>query len=180
MNTSQRFAFRGPAAIVMFAVSSWFISPVAAEEGQGPELRAPVVERPAVDASFDPASFELPSPVPRPEERDAAFAAGIDEVRRSGILEAALRVGDKAVDFELPEAGGRNLRLSELWAVGPVVLVYYRGGWCPFCSRHLQSTAEGALGYSRAGCTARGSESGNTAARSDNRNRQQADLSRAE
>lgn len=35
---------------------------------------------------------------------------------------AALQVGDKAPDFKLPAAGGRQVALSELTAKGPVVL----------------------------------------------------------
>lgn len=69
--------------------------------------------------------------------RQEAFEAGIDEVRQSGILKRARGVGDRAVDFDLPLANGSQLRLNELLSVGPVVLVFYRGGWCPYCNRHL-------------------------------------------
>jgi peroxiredoxin len=92
---------------------------------------------PFVDDGVQPAGFAAAA-APNSAEVRAAFAASIDEVRRSGVLQTALGVGDRAVDFELPHANGTNLRLSELLAVGPVVLVYYRGNWCPFCNRHLQ------------------------------------------
>lgn len=48
-----------------------------------------------------------------------------------------LQVGQLAPDFTLPDAEGRPLRLSDQLARGPVILVFYRGAWCPFCNLHL-------------------------------------------
>jgi peroxiredoxin len=92
---------------------------------------------PFVDDDVQPAGFSTAIP-PKPHEVRAAFAASFAELRESGILDRALGVGDRAPDFELPSANGINIRLSELRAVAPVVLVYYRGNWCPFCTRQLQ------------------------------------------
>jgi peroxiredoxin len=55
----------------------------------------------------------------------------------------ALKVGDQAPDFELPNPDGLTTRLSALLEGGPVVLVFYRGAWCPYCNaqlRQMQST----------------------------------------
>jgi hypothetical protein len=41
----------------------------------------------------------------------------------------ALKVGDKAPDFSLPNGDGKPVSLSELTAKGPVVLIFYRGYW---------------------------------------------------
>ncbi len=49
----------------------------------------------------------------------------------------AVAVGDVLSDFTLPDATGRDVSLSELVAEGPVVLVFYRGGWCPYCNLAL-------------------------------------------
>ena len=49
----------------------------------------------------------------------------------------AVAVGDVLSDFTLPNATGRNVTLSELVADGPAVLVFYRGGWCPYCNLAL-------------------------------------------
>ena len=54
---------------------------------------------------------------------------GIREVAASGVMESALKKGDKAPDFELPDATGKIVRLSDLLKSGPVVLTWYRGGW---------------------------------------------------
>jgi len=53
-----------------------------------------------------------------------------------------VKPGDVLGDFSLPSATGREVSLSELIADGPAVLVFYRGGWCPYCNlalRHYQS-----------------------------------------
>jgi peroxiredoxin len=123
--------------VVVLVLSSWCAPTTLAADEEGPVLAPASTADSATDSSVGPASYERRPPQPSPADRNAAFAAGIDEVRRSGIFETAIGVGDRAADFELPEIGGRNLRLSELWAAGPVVLVYYRGGWCPFCNQYL-------------------------------------------
>jgi len=92
---------------------------------------------PFVDDEVQGAGFSAAAP-PSTHEVRIAFAASFAELRDSGILDRALGVGDRAPDFELPSANGINFRLSELRAVAPVVLVYYRGNWCPFCTRQLQ------------------------------------------
>lgn len=57
----------------------------------------------------------------------------------SGIAENSLKVGDKAPDFNLPGATGEEVRLGQLLAKGPVILNFYRGGWCPYCNLELNA-----------------------------------------
>ncbi len=49
-----------------------------------------------------------------------------------------LEVGERAPDFELVNALGHRVRLSEHLARGPVVLSFYRGAWCPYCNLQLR------------------------------------------
>jgi peroxiredoxin len=49
----------------------------------------------------------------------------------------ALDVGDRAPVFRLPDARGGEVALEALLADGPVVLVFYRGAWCPYCNLQL-------------------------------------------
>lgn len=65
----------------------------------------------------------------RTAEANATLAAGIDWVRRSGIENRARKVGERAPDFALVNATGRELRLGDLLGRGPVVLAFYRGAW---------------------------------------------------
>ena len=51
--------------------------------------------------------------------------------------ESAIQIGAKAPDFELPNADGDMRRLSDILDRGPVVLTFYRGGWCPYCNDQL-------------------------------------------
>lgn len=48
-----------------------------------------------------------------------------------------LKVGDKAPDFKLTAPDGAIFKLSESLEEGPLVLMFYRGQWCPVCNRHL-------------------------------------------
>jgi peroxiredoxin len=73
-----------------------------------------------------------------PPERIRAYEQGIEDVRKSGVLDKALKIGGRAPDFELPSASGKNVKLSELLARGPVVVTWYRGGWCPYCNIALR------------------------------------------
>jgi peroxiredoxin len=68
-----------------------------------------------------------------------ALQKSIDEVRDLGLVECALGVGDRAPDFTLPNAQGRQVTLAELLAKGPIILSFYRGGWCPYCNPELRS-----------------------------------------
>ncbi len=74
-----------------------------------------------------------------PEDRVATFQKGIDLVRATGIEESAKQVGDMAVDGQLKDWKGNTITLSELWKQGPVVLMWYRGGWCPYCNIQLRA-----------------------------------------
>jgi peroxiredoxin len=72
-------------------------------------------------------------------ERTALYEAKIEELRRSGILGATLGVGDRAPDFSLAETQGKPFRLREALDLGPVILTFYRGGWCPYCCLQLRA-----------------------------------------
>jgi hypothetical protein len=54
-----------------------------------------------------------------------------ERVRASGVINNALKIGQAAPDFTLPDAFGKQVSLNELLARGPVVIGFYRGEWCP-------------------------------------------------
>jgi peroxiredoxin len=52
-----------------------------------------------------------------------------------------LKVGDLIPDVTLRTEDDKEVSLRKLVAEKPTVLIFYRGGWCPFCNRHLQALA---------------------------------------
>lgn len=69
-----------------------------------------------------------------PEEQQKIVGAAFAKLMASDVGAAAKLVGDGAPDFSLPNAAGGTVTLKDLLAQGPVVLNFYRGGWCPFCN----------------------------------------------
>lgn len=53
------------------------------------------------------------------------------------IENKALKVGDKFPDFALKNAVGERIDSSDLLEDGPLVINFYRGGWCPYCNVEL-------------------------------------------
>ncbi len=49
-----------------------------------------------------------------------------------------LEVGRRAPDFTLPDAQGKAHTLSSWRGASNVMLLFYRGHWCPFCTAHLE------------------------------------------
>lgn len=56
----------------------------------------------------------------------------------SDLAAGALKTGVAAPDFILPDVHGEPVRLRALLDKGPVVIVFYRGSWCPYCNIHLR------------------------------------------
>jgi peroxiredoxin len=94
--------------------------------------------------------IETPHPTAPPSyERLLEEQYGADSVARSraeaqatpglGEPRAALGFGEVAPSFSLPDANGARVDLASLLANGPVVLIFYRGGWCPFCNMYLRA-----------------------------------------
>ena len=71
------------------------------------------------------------------------FMQGVDEVieQAKAFQQGgdAIKVGQKATSFELPDPTGNSISLEALLAKGPVVLTFYRGGWCPYCNLQLRA-----------------------------------------
>jgi peroxiredoxin len=61
------------------------------------------------------------------------------EQGESGAAGHAVKVGDVAPDFTLTNQYGKPVSLYATLRRGPVVLTFFRGGWCPFCSLALRA-----------------------------------------
>lgn len=53
----------------------------------------------------------------------------------------ALKIGDPVPDVTLRTEENKEVKLHDLIAGKPTVLIFYRGGWCPYCTKHLQALA---------------------------------------
>ncbi len=62
-----------------------------------------------------------------------------------------LAVGDRAPDGQLPDDTGAPRALTELYAMGPTFVVFYRGGWCPFCNVQLRELSEAKAEFDQRG-----------------------------
>ncbi len=74
-----------------------------------------------------------------PAEVLKTFQGGVDQVRSSGIEKSAKQVGDSAADATLKGWDENEVTLSEVWSENPVILMWYRGGWCPYCNLQLRA-----------------------------------------
>ena len=74
-----------------------------------------------------------------PPGRAALYDAKVDELRRTFPIKKALKTGDYAPDFTLPNPSGRAVSLHALLGSGPAVVTFYRGGWCPYCNLQLRA-----------------------------------------
>ena len=88
-----------------------------------------------------------------PATASATIDAGIASVQAAGVVQGSLQVGQIAPKFTLPNAQGYITNLSELLDAGPVVLVFYRGNWCPYCSVQLRAYEQASADFKAYGAT---------------------------
>jgi peroxiredoxin len=74
-----------------------------------------------------------------PAERVALYEAKVGELRAAFPIADVLAIGEQAPDFVLPNASGWMVSLSEVLREGHAVVVFYRGGWCPYCNIQLRA-----------------------------------------
>lgn len=72
-------------------------------------------------------------------ERLAINDRAVEDLLATGIEQHILGVGTKAPEFALRDASGRTVRSSDLLALGPLILNFFRGRWCPYCVTELEA-----------------------------------------
>ena len=91
-----------------------------------------------------------------PAERLALVDLAAEELIHSGLAGRALKAGDHAPSFELPDGDGMLWRSEDLLRGGPLdypftpktgangalVIVFYRGRWCAYCNAQLSALQE--------------------------------------
>lgn len=74
-----------------------------------------------------------------PEEAKSIIFDDLKQLSKSGLVESAPNTGDTLKDFNLPNHRGEVSSLKKLKEKGPVVVTFYRGGWCPYCNLELRA-----------------------------------------
>ena len=72
-----------------------------------------------------------------PKDVVELYEQNVKDMKAMGIEKKALKVGDKIPDFKL-SLGGKIYSISDVYARGPVILKFYRGGWCGYCMAELK------------------------------------------
>lgn len=77
----------------------------------------------------------------KPPEVQEKMKNAIDQLEASNEGKG-LAQGEKAPNFNLPNATGQPVELYEQLKKGPVILTFYRGNWCPYCNMELRAYQE--------------------------------------
>jgi peroxiredoxin len=74
-----------------------------------------------------------------PAETQEIYGRAIAELRDKHFAQGILPVGAKAAAFELPDHDGKMVSSTDLLAKGRLVVIFFRGRWCPFCVGQMEA-----------------------------------------
>ncbi|HVJ09351.1 MAG TPA: redoxin domain-containing protein [Acidisarcina sp.] len=74
----------------------------------------------------------------QPERLEVSERA-VRDLFGSGVENRILPVGAKAPEFTLPDSTGPMVHSSDMLALGPLVIDFFRGRWCPYCVTELEA-----------------------------------------
>jgi peroxiredoxin len=72
-------------------------------------------------------------------DRLAISERSLEELFATGIEDRILPVGSQAPEFALNDATGRLIRSQDMLALGPLIIKFFRGRWCPYCATELEA-----------------------------------------
>ena len=75
-------------------------------------------------------------------DRMAVGERAVCELFESGIEGKILPAGVTAPEFALNDSSSRLIRSADLLALGPLVIKFFRGRWCPYCVTELEAWRE--------------------------------------
>lgn len=74
-----------------------------------------------------------------PAEQRAVMNQKTEAFELSGLAVKSTGLDKEFPEFELTNATGETIKLSDLLEKGPLVISFYRGGWCPYCNIELRA-----------------------------------------
>lgn len=118
-------------------------APSAASDEGGNQM----AELPEIPTAGRPLAIELQAKKAgfaerAPDDLKELYDDGLRAVVEAGVVENAKSMGDQAPNFTLTNQTGGEVSLEGLLEQGPVVLLWYRGGWCPYCNLTLAAYQE--------------------------------------
>ncbi len=78
----------------------------------------------------------------KPPEIQLIMARATAELAASGQAGHAIKAGDRAPQFTLKDQNANDVSSADLLTQGPLVVTFYRGGWCPYGNLELQAINE--------------------------------------
>jgi peroxiredoxin len=63
----------------------------------------------------------------------------VRQLMTSGLAERAVHAGDRAPAFRLRDGNGDTVSSDDLLCIGPVLIVFYKGRWYPYCNLDLSA-----------------------------------------
>jgi len=102
---------------------------------------------PAASSSAAPMPSSAAQSTPTPKETSPT------PLSRIGILEkgTGLEPGQHVPDVHARDLQGKEVKLSELVPRGPLLLAFYRGGWCPYCNFEIRELSKAYPEYRKFG-----------------------------
>lgn len=86
-----------------------------------------------------------------PKKARMTMLEATQKLKESGIVDKAVKKGDSYIDFSLPNVDGKQVKLSQKLKQGPIILTFYRGGWCPYCNLQLKAYQDHLEKFEQAG-----------------------------
>lgn len=59
--------------------------------------------------------------------------------------------GHKVSMLSMPDHNGEMVSLSDLWEEKPLMVIFYRGGWCPYCNMQIKELSDEYAKFEAAG-----------------------------
>lgn len=120
-----------------------FLAPAACKDASDPTRAEPAAKVAAPAAAPTPPAADKPAGMKLGITPDAKLGSSPDGF--------GLEIGARAPDGELLDVSGATQKLSDLYAQGPTFVVFYRGGWCPFCNVQLHELSVAKPEFDRRG-----------------------------
>lgn len=74
-----------------------------------------------------------------PPEALAIMTEAAEQLDAQGVGDSALKAGDAFPEMTLTDQNGHSVSTKNLFADGPAIITFYRGGWCPYCNLELKA-----------------------------------------